>query len=61
MPETIYEDKTILCIDCKQNFEFSAGEQKFFFEREFSTPKRCKPCKNKKRSEDFSGNNNRIY
>lgn len=51
MSET-YEDKWIACSDCKEEFEFTAGEQKFFFSKGFQTPKRCKECKAKKRSRD---------
>lgn len=45
------EDKTLACIDCKGNFVFSAGEQKFFQEKGFTPPKRCKDCRLRKRQE----------
>lgn len=56
-----FKDKIINCCDCKEDFEFSAGEQKFFAEREFQTPKRCKSCKQKKRMREADDFNNRGY
>lgn len=44
-------DKTLSCMDCKADFLFSEGEQKFFTEKGFTPPKRCKDCRRKKREE----------
>jgi CxxC-x17-CxxC domain-containing protein len=47
-----FEDKALTCVQCNQEFVFTAGEQQFFVERELnSPPKRCKSCRqsNKKR------------
>lgn len=44
-----FQDKTLQCIDCGNNFEFSAAEQAFFHEKQFKNePKRCKSCKAKR-------------
>ncbi len=41
-----YQDQTINCSDCGQEFNFTAGEQQFYAERGFEhPPKRCKPCR----------------
>lgn len=40
-------DKTLKCKDCGKDFIFSDGEQKFFAERNYTEPKRCKPCRDK--------------
>lgn len=40
-----YEDEELECVDCKQPFTFTGGERKFYAEREFTPPKRCKPCR----------------
>ena len=40
----MYEDKTLECIKCGDEFIFSAGQQEFFAEKEFNAPKRCKKC-----------------
>ncbi len=45
------EDRKIKCIDCFDDFIFSAGEQKFYMEKGFSEPKRCKACRAKKKAE----------
>ncbi len=47
--ESELEDKTILCIDCSQNFVWSVGEQVFFRDKQLQNPpKRCKECKHAK-------------
>ncbi len=48
----VFEDKTLTCVQCNQEFIFSSGEQEFFAEKNLgSPPKRCKPCRqqNKKK------------
>ena len=43
------EDANILCIDCGQNFVWTAGEQCFFRDKCLENPpKRCKGCKKAK-------------
>ena len=56
----IFDDKTILCADCKTNFIFSAGEQEFYQTKGFTNePKRCPECRraNKARRGDNSTSN----
>ena len=44
-----FEDVTILCIDCGKEFTWTAGEQKFYFDKGLQNPpKRCKECKQAK-------------
>ena len=44
-----YNDKALRCIDCEEEFIFTAGEQLFFADKGLKNdPKRCKPCKSKK-------------
>ena len=41
-------DQTIKCVDCKEDFTFTEGEQSFFQEKfgdDFVPPKRCKACR----------------
>lgn len=41
-----FKDRILRCGDCGQDFVFTAGEQLFFFDKQFKNdPKRCKPCK----------------
>src|ERR1700729_311837 len=42
-------DRLLTCADCGGEFIFPAGEQLFFFDKQFKNdPKRCKPCKSKR-------------
>jgi CxxC-x17-CxxC domain-containing protein len=49
------EDLQLTCSDCGQNFTFSGDDQEFFRERGYSTPKRCKPCRQAKKNEQSGG------
>ena len=45
------EDKKIKCIDCGEEFVFTAGEQEFYKQNGFENePKRCKPCRDAKKA-----------
>lgn len=54
---------TIQCIDCKTDFDFSAAEQRFYEEKQFSQPLRCKKCREikKTRYQENDSNKNRYY
>jgi CxxC-x17-CxxC domain-containing protein len=44
-----FQDKVLTCIDCGAQFIFTAGEQLFFYDKQFKNePKRCKACKSKR-------------
>jgi len=45
------EDKSITCVDCGQEFLFTAGEQAFYRERGLTNePTRCKSCREKRKA-----------
>ncbi len=47
----MYEDKTLLCKDCGQEFVFTAGEQEFYASRGFENePQRCKTCRDSRKN-----------
>lgn len=47
----MYEDKTLICKDCGQEFVFTAGEQEFYASKGFvNEPLRCKPCRDAKKN-----------
>ena len=47
--QTEVQDREILCVDCNENFIWTAGEQVFFHDKGLQNePKRCKPCKQAK-------------
>jgi len=44
-------DRMLSCEDCRQNFVFDAGEQRFFKSKGFTDPKRCPHCRKKVKSQ----------
>lgn len=38
-------DKKIVCKKCENEFIFTKGEQKFYKEKGFNDPVRCKSCR----------------
>lgn len=42
-------DKTLTCKDCSASFVHSDKDQKFYAQKGFTDPKRCGPCRKKKR------------
>ena len=58
-----YQDKTITCVDCGEEFVFTARDQEFYAEKGFNNEqKRCKACRDQKkaeRNENFSNENHK--
>ena len=51
-----FEDKTIVCVDCSEEFIHSADDQARYAERGFTNePKRCRPCREKRKAQSGSG------
>jgi hypothetical protein len=59
-------DKVLTCLDCGREFTFASGEQRYFWAKGLSEPRRCKQCRVlRKRSlvsimtieEEHNGNN----
>ena len=47
----MYEDKTLVCKECGNEFVFTAGEQEFYAERGFANePQRCKACRDARKN-----------
>ena len=44
------QDKTLVCADCNQEFSFTASEQQFYADRQFSEPRRCPSCRAAKKA-----------
>jgi CxxC-x17-CxxC domain-containing protein len=52
----MYQDETLKCRDCGEDFVFTAEEQEFFAEKGFTNkPVRCKACRNARKSERNDG------
>jgi CxxC-x17-CxxC domain-containing protein len=42
----LYSDETLTCVDCRNPFSFTAGEQEFFAAKGFQNkPNRCPDCR----------------
>lgn len=60
MPD--FQDRILKCVDCAADFVFTAGEQQFYYEKEFrNEPKRCKTCKAKRTSGAGNGDRERSF
>ena len=54
--ESEFQDRPIFCVDCGQEFVWTAGEQQFFADKNFKNePKRCKNCKGKRATHSPAG------
>lgn len=49
-----YEDRTLRCQDCGKVFVFSACEQRFYENKGFHQPKRCKDCRESNAIKQFA-------
>ena len=58
-----FQDRELTCADCGEVFIFTAGEQLFFYDKQFQNqPNRCKPCKAKRNAQfRFAGGAERTY
>jgi CxxC-x17-CxxC domain-containing protein len=41
----VFQDRTLTCSDCGRTFAFTASEQEFYADRQFSEPRRCPECR----------------
>jgi CxxC-x17-CxxC domain-containing protein len=52
----MYQDKSLNCKDCGQEFTFTAGEQEFYAQKGFENqPTRCKNCRSRKKTDRSDG------
>ena len=53
-----FEDTSLQCSDCGQQFSFISGEQEFYKSKSFTNePKRCPACRRANKGRRFNGNN----
>lgn len=50
-----YADQIITCVECKAEFVLTAGQQRWFTDKQMHLPKRCEECRKKKREEKERG------
>jgi CxxC-x17-CxxC domain-containing protein len=51
----VFQDRNIGCVECSQEFVFSADDQQYHSERGYSDPKRCPSCRAARRSQSGGG------
>ena len=57
-----YTDKNLTCVDCGGTFLFSADDQEFYARKGFTNePKRCKPCRDKRKASSGEGRERTFY
>ncbi len=57
----MFEEKTLVCQDCGQDFAFTTGEQEFYAEKGFENePKRCRDCRTSRRNNSRSNSGSRA-
>jgi len=58
----MYEDKTLICQECGQEFIFTASEQEFYASKGFTNePKRCPECRRKRKESSFNKSERKMY
>ena len=58
----MYEDKTLVCRDCGNEFVFTAGEQAFYAEKGFQNePTRCKDCRGARKASRSNGEGREMF
>jgi len=40
----VFNDMALRCVECGEEFTFSAGEQRYFTSKQLSQPRRCHEC-----------------
>jgi len=43
--EIALKDKILVCLDCKSEFVWCVGEQRYYLGRDLSEPRRCSECR----------------
>jgi len=50
VPAQARQDKLLTCVDCGAQFVFSVRDQAFYLERGYQAPRRCKTCRDKRKT-----------
>ena len=58
----MYEDKTLVCKECGNEFTFTQGEQEFYAEKGFTNePQRCKSCRDARKNAIRQGQDREMF
>jgi len=56
-PRSVYENKSLICKDCGNPFDFTVRDQMFYAEKGFENePQRCRDCRNVRKTQRSDGN-----
>ncbi len=61
MEQEAKQDKQLVCQNCQETFEFTAGEQEWFDQKGFTEPKKCKKCRDEARQNRGNFNKRNDY
>lgn len=50
-----YADRGLTCVDCQQEFNFTADDQEFHAKKGYQDPKRCPDCRRNRRADGGGG------
>ena len=53
-PQDRMKDKRLECVECASGFDFTAGEQLFYAERQLTEPRRCPACRRARKEQRSS-------
>ena len=57
-----FQDETLVCRDCNNEFVFSASEQAFYAEKGFlNKPARCRDCRAARKRTQDGGNTRQMF
>lgn len=59
MAQEQFEDRDLECLECKNTFVFTSGEQAFYHQKGFTEPKRCPKCRMAKKQRQGNQNDAR--
>jgi CxxC-x17-CxxC domain-containing protein len=51
----VYSDRSLTCVQCGNEFNFTADDQEFHANRGYQDPKRCPSCRAERRSQSGGG------
>ena len=49
------QDKSLVCVECGESFQFSADDQRYHEEKGYTEPKRCPACRQARRAQRTQG------
>lgn len=51
-----FQNRTLTCAGCSESFIFTAGEQRYYRDKGYTDPKRCKSCREARKASNEDKN-----